>query len=120
MKFEFIDEVQLFWKFWSLRLGAAGTVITSYLVLLPDSAINIWNAMPVAFQSVIPAKYMPMIGVVIFVLGMIARLLKQHRVEAATAVIKVEKAVDRAEQGTPTEADAIVLQPAVAVSEKSV
>lgn len=102
MKLEFIDEIKLWKKFWSIRLGAAGTVITSYLVLLPDSAINIWSAMPAAFQNVVPAQYMPMIGVAVFVLGMIARLLKQHKVEAATAEIKLTKIIEKQDANAAT------------------
>lgn len=90
-----IDEIRLWWKMWSIRLGAFGTLLTSYLVLVPDAAINMWNLLPLAFQSFIPAQYMPMVGVFIFSLGLIARLVKQRTLEQATAEIKFDKAIKK-------------------------
>lgn len=68
-----------FWRFWSLRLGALGTVLTSLLIAFPDVALQAWNILPDDLKGFIPERFAPMLGVVIFVLSMFARVVKQNK-----------------------------------------
>ncbi len=64
-------------KRWSVWLGTVGTTITSIMVLAPDAAQTAWNKLPIELHNAIPAKYVTAIGIGIFVLSMLAQLLKQ-------------------------------------------
>ena len=77
MKIKMIDNKRHFLRFWSVRLGLAGTAMTGVLVGFPDVALQAWSAMPPELSAAIPARYMPMIGVGFFVLSILARGLKQ-------------------------------------------
>lgn len=78
-----IDNVEHWWKLWSLRLAAVGTAVTSYLVMFPDQAIAVWAMMPDDLKALLPAKFAPMIGVAIFASSMIARVIKQKNVSSS-------------------------------------
>ena len=77
-KIKLIDDVQNYWRFLSVRLGILGTALTSLLVAYPDAALYAWGAMPEDLKQYIPAKYMPFIGISIFVLALISRGIKQN------------------------------------------
>ena len=73
-----------FWRFWSLRLGALGTLLTSILIAFPDVALQAWNVLPDDLKGFIPERFVPLIGVAVFVTSMLARVVKQeklHRIE---------------------------------------
>ena len=77
MKIKMIDNKRHFFRFWSVRLGLAGTAMTGVLVGFPDVALQAWSAMPPELSAAIPAKYTPMLGVGFFVLSILARGIKQ-------------------------------------------
>jgi len=77
MKIKMIDNKRHFFRFWSVRLGLAGTAMTGVLVGFPDVALQSWSAMPPELSAAIPAKYTPMLGVGFFVLSILARGIKQ-------------------------------------------
>lgn len=74
-----IDDWKNGLKFWSVRLGVIGTIVASIFIAVPDAAIFAWNLLPLEFKSAIPERYMPMIGVSVFFLSMIARFIKQTK-----------------------------------------
>jgi hypothetical protein len=73
-----IDDVKNWWRFWSIRLGAVGTAVTTVLIASPDAALFAWGLLPLDLRAAIPAQYVPLIGVGIFLGSMIARLVKQE------------------------------------------
>lgn len=81
VKVELIDDWRLFWRFWSVRLGIIGTALTGALVAFPDAALYAWNLLPSDLKAAIPERYVPLIGVAVFVLSLLARLIKQQRPE---------------------------------------
>lgn len=93
-RFKTVDEIKVWWKLWSIRLGALGTVITSWLVAFPDQALNMWAMMPYEVRQYIPAQYMPMIGIFMFVLSMLSRFIKQKNLRAEIEAKKAEEAKD--------------------------
>ena len=80
-KLQLIEDWRNFWRFWSVRLGIVGSAITGVLIAFPDVALSAWAMMPADLKSVIPERYMPLIGVVIFVASLIARAIKQTKLE---------------------------------------
>ena len=78
---ELIEDWRNFWRFWSVRLGIVGSAITGVLIAFPDVALSAWAMMPADLKSAIPERYMPLIGVVIFVASLVARAIKQTKLE---------------------------------------
>lgn len=74
-----IDNWRQGWQFASTQLGVLGTVVTSWFMLIPDSAYMSWVALPDEVKAIIPPTYVPLIGPAIFVMGMIARFIKQRK-----------------------------------------
>ena len=74
---ELIENWRECWRFWSVRLGIVGSAITGVLIAFPDVALSAWAMMPADLKSAIPERYMPLIGVVVFALSIVARLVKQ-------------------------------------------
>ena len=81
IKLELIEDWPNFWRFWSVRLGIVGSAITGVLIAFPDVALSAWAMMPADLKSAIPERYMPLIGVVIFVASLVARAIKQTKLE---------------------------------------
>ena len=81
IKLELIEDWRNFWRFWSVRLGIVGSAITGVLIAFPDVALSAWAMMPADLKSAIPERYMPLIGVVILVASLIARAIKQTKLE---------------------------------------
>ena len=81
IKLELIEDWRNFWRFWSVRLGIVGSAITGVLIAFPDVALSAWAMMPADLKSVIPERYMPLIGVGIFVASLVARAIKQSKLE---------------------------------------
>jgi len=76
-KLELVEDWRKYWRFWSVQLAAVGTVITGIFVAFPDAALSAWAILPHELKSSIPPQYMPLIGVVVFALSIVARLVKQ-------------------------------------------
>ena len=66
------------WKFWSLQLATLGTVITYVFLTFPDAAIMAWSAMPQEFRNTIPPTHMAYIGLTVFALSIVARVVRQE------------------------------------------
>ena len=81
IKLELIEDWRNFWRFWSVRLGIVGSAITGVLIAFPDVALSAWAMLPADLKAAIPERYMPLIGVVIFVASLVARAIKQTKLE---------------------------------------
>lgn len=73
-----IDGWKKWHKFWSTRLGIVGATVTTALITNPNLANDLWTALPSEIKSAIPPQYMPIIGVAIFVVSMVAKFVKQE------------------------------------------
>lgn len=80
-KIKLIANWRSFWRFWSIQLGVIGSAVTGILVAFPDLALETWQTLPEELKQTIPEHYTPLIGVVVFVLSLIARMLKQAKLE---------------------------------------
>lgn len=77
-----VDHWRLIWRTWSFWLGAVGTALTSLLLASPDLALQVWAMMPDDLKATIPARYTPFIGVGIFALSLVAKFVKQAKLDA--------------------------------------
>ncbi|WCF59062.1 holin [Pseudomonas phage UF_RH5] len=81
---ELIEDWRNWWRFWSVRLAAVGTAVTGVLIAFPDAALAAWAILPEEFKSAIPPQYMPLIGVGVFALSIVARLIRQEKLKGPT------------------------------------
>jgi hypothetical protein len=80
IRLKLIDEWRSFWKLWSVRFNTAGTFLLGWLVLAPDYLITGWSLLPEDVKAFIPVQYMGHIALVLFVLGLISRAIKQSKI----------------------------------------
>jgi hypothetical protein len=80
-----VPEACEWWKLWSLRLNAIGLAIIAWVQFDPVSVLSVWNMMPANVRHVLPVEIVTAIGLALFVLSMIARLVKQPKLEKNNA-----------------------------------
>lgn len=64
------------WKFWSLRLQAAGLMLLAY----PELLLDAWQYLPDNIKAMLPDEYASAVGLTLIAAGMIARLIKQEKI----------------------------------------
>lgn len=74
MKLRLIDNWRHGWKFWSVILGALGTIAGCADLLLP-----VWNMLPDDVRAILPADTLRLIGAALWVLALVARFVKQEK-----------------------------------------
>ena len=74
-----IDDARLWWRFWSMRLAAAGAIVTAFAQWFPDALSAAWNAMPYDLRAYLPAPLLHSIPVILFVAIMVARIVAQKK-----------------------------------------
>ena len=77
IKLELITKWRELRHYWSVRFNLIGTAIITICTLAPSYIVQLWAELPDDVRSYIPSKYIPMIGVAMFVLSIIARNIKQ-------------------------------------------
>jgi hypothetical protein len=85
-------ESKLVFRTWSLWLTAIGTALLSALTMFPEWALVIWAQLPQEFKSAIPARYMPMVSVIFFVMAMIAKFVKQQKLDRERQLLALKTA----------------------------
>lgn len=94
MKIELIPQWQKFLKFWSVQLGILGTFLTGLLITTPEAALFIWNNLPQDLKDTIPPSWTALIGPIIFVLSIVARLITQQKLKAQVEAAEIAKVND--------------------------
>lgn len=69
------------WRAWSVRLNAIGLAILTWFAIDPVSLLAVWNMMPAAVHQVIPAQVASILGALLFGLSMLARLVRQPKMQ---------------------------------------
>jgi hypothetical protein len=77
----FIENARHWWRLWSLRLNALGLAILGYVQFDPIGALAVWNMLPFEVRRVLPPNFLTIVGMVLFGLSMLARLVRQPRLE---------------------------------------
>jgi len=64
-------------RWWSLHVSAVGSVLFAAMTLLPDQLLALWNLMPTEVRAHVPARLGDMIGMALFMLVMVVRVIPQ-------------------------------------------
>ena len=81
-KVVWIDHIDKFCKFWSVRISLVGIGLFSLLTASPDLLLNAWLQLPDEFKSLVPEQYMTILGATIFVLNLVSRSIKQVKLNS--------------------------------------
>lgn len=65
-------------KNWSVQLSAFGVFLLGLATAFPDAVLHVWLMLPSEFKSLIPQQWIAVIGMVVAVLSIFARLIKQN------------------------------------------
>lgn len=76
-RFEFIEDWRQAWRFWSVRLAAAGGALQALLAWWPDAALALWNSMPDEVKGLLPQGAVMTLPLLFFVASIVARVVKQ-------------------------------------------
>lgn len=75
-----IPEAKRAWRLWSVRLNALGLMVLSWFTFDPVSVLAVWNMMPRAVTDFAHPRAVLVIGVLLFALSLLARLVQQPKV----------------------------------------
>jgi len=67
------------WRSWSVRLNALGLAILGWFAVDPVSLLSVWNMMPPSVRDLIPEQLVSGLGALLFLLAMVARLVRQPK-----------------------------------------
>lgn len=76
-----VDEARLWWRWWSMRFNAIGLAILAWVQFDPVSVLAVWNMMPRQVQNIVPEHALSALALVFFVLAMLARIVRQPKLE---------------------------------------
>jgi len=68
-----IDNAASWWKMFSMQAQALNTAL-----------LVSWQALPSTLQTILPVSYLLVIAVVLLILGMVGRMVKQENINAVT------------------------------------
>lgn len=81
IKDHLIDDAVDWWKLWSVRLNAMGLALLAWIQIDPVSVLGVWNMMPSSLKQVVPTNIFQIVAVILFLLGMLARVVRQPKLE---------------------------------------
>lgn len=76
-----VDNWNLAWRWWSVRFNALGILILSWIQFDPVGPLYVWSLMPDPVREILPRNFMMIIGIALFGLSMLARVVKQPKLE---------------------------------------
>lgn len=76
-----IPQWRTYWRSWSVRLNAIGLALLGWIAIDPVSLLAVWNMMPAAVRDLVPAQFLSLIGAALFALSMLARVVRQPKLE---------------------------------------
>lgn len=82
---QLIDNARQWWRLWSIRLNAIGIAILGWVQFDPVGALTVWNMLPPAVRDVLPANFLTVAGLALFVLSMLSRVVAQPKLGAGNA-----------------------------------
>ena len=75
------DWATRWWRLWSVRLNAIGLALTAWMWFDPGAVLYIVNIMPPSVRAALPPNADLVIGGTFFALAMLARLVKQPKLD---------------------------------------
>lgn len=88
-KFKFIDNVDKWWKLWSIRFGILGTAILAF----PDTVYQVWLSIPSEIRPEFLSAHIDKLGMIMMIASVLSRVIKQPKLidEVNNEVEKEEK-----------------------------
>ncbi len=80
-----VENARQWWRLWSMRLNAIGLAILGWISFEPVSVLTVWNMMPPAVRDHFPPRTMLVVSMAFFALSMMARLVRQPKLEKSNA-----------------------------------
>ena len=77
-------------RWWSVRVSALGSLLFAALSLMPDQLLALWNMMPGEVRAMLPARAADWLGMILFILVIVARLLPQRPAGARVSLWRSE------------------------------
>lgn len=74
-----IEGARIWWRLWSIRLNAIGLAILGYVQFDPTGALAVWNMLPYEVRRIAPPNILTIVGMALFGLSMLARLVHQPK-----------------------------------------
>ena len=71
-----VDNWKQAWRWWSVRLAAFGAAGAGLILAAPEAVLHAWTMLPAELQVGL-AEYRTQIALAVFVVAVIARLIKQ-------------------------------------------
>lgn len=75
-----INNAKDWWRFWSIRFNAAGIAVLTFAQFDPVQTLGVWNMMPGSVRAALPANLLTIIGMGLFALSMLSRVIDQRKV----------------------------------------
>lgn len=86
------------YKFLSVQIGLLGTLVMGFLTIFPDAIVFAWNLVPLELRNTIPPRLYMIIGVVLFVAAVLARLIHQPKAAEAIEEAALKEQIKKAEK----------------------
>ena len=74
---ELVEDSRDWWKWVSMHFAMLGAGLSAFFTVWPDSAYQIWLAMPEPVKAYLPENVATLITGLVFALTMIGRMVKQ-------------------------------------------
>jgi hypothetical protein len=74
-----IDNWRSWHRFWSVRLNALGIAILTWVQFDPVGVLYVWSLLPEDVRMILPPRFLMFVGLGLFALSMLARVVKQKR-----------------------------------------
>lgn len=85
IKAHLVPEARQWWRLRSTQLNAIGVAILGWVTFDPVGVLAVWNMMPSSLKAVVPHEAFQIIALVLFGLGMLARFVRQPKVQKNVA-----------------------------------
>lgn len=76
-----VSDWKLLWRTWSMRINALGLAIMGWVTVDPTAVLMVWNMLPVDIRDALPTQLLGAVGISLFGLSMIAKLVRQPKLE---------------------------------------
>ena len=88
-KFKLIDNVDKWWKFWSIRFGILGATILAF----PDTVYQVWLTIPPEIRPEFLSVHIDKLGMIMMIASVLSRVIKQPKL-----ISEVEKEEQKIEE----------------------
>ncbi len=88
-KFKLIDNVDKWWKFWSIRFGILGATILAF----PDTVYQVWLTIPPEVRPEFLTVHVDKLGMIMMIASVLSRVIKQPKL-----ISEVEKEEQKIEE----------------------